>query len=46
MRATILKSILALGRYALLPAVAAALVVFAAWLIALDHLRTPTSCFG
>jgi hypothetical protein len=37
MRTTILKLILVLGRYAVLPAVAVALVVFAAWLIALDH---------
>jgi Zn-dependent protease with chaperone function len=37
MRSAILKLILALGRYAVLPAVAAALAVFAAWLIALDH---------
>jgi hypothetical protein len=37
MRSAILKLILALGRYAVLPAVAVALAVFAAWLIALDH---------
>src|SRR5262249_47998418 len=37
MRSAILKLILALGRYAVLPVVAVALVVFAAWLIALDH---------
>jgi Zn-dependent protease with chaperone function len=37
MRTTILKLILMLGRYAVLPAVAVALVVFSAWLIALDH---------
>src|SRR6266436_3046622 len=37
MRSAILKVILALGRYAVLPAVAVALAVFAAWLIALDH---------
>jgi len=39
MRTAILKLILALGRYAVLPVVAVALVVFAAWLIALDHHR-------
>jgi len=39
MRSAILKLILALGRYAVLPAVAVALAVFAAWLIALDHYR-------
>jgi Zn-dependent protease with chaperone function len=39
MRAAILKLILALGRYAVRPAVAVALVVFAAWLIALDRYR-------
>ena len=32
-----MKLILVLGRYAVLPAVAVALVVFSAWLIALDH---------
>jgi Zn-dependent protease with chaperone function len=37
MRSAILKLILALGRYAVLPVVAVALAVFAAWLIALDH---------
>src|SRR5260370_30245688 len=37
MRSAILKLILALGRYAVLPAVAVALAVFAAWLSALDH---------
>src|SRR6266481_2908525 len=37
MRSAILKLILALGRYAVLPAVAVALAVLAAWLIALDH---------
>jgi hypothetical protein len=37
MRSAILKVVLALGRYAVLPAVAVALAVFAAWLIALDH---------
>jgi Zn-dependent protease with chaperone function len=37
MRSAILKLILALGRYAVLPAVAVALAVFAAWLIALDQ---------
>jgi hypothetical protein len=37
MRNTILKLILVLGRYAVIPAVAVALVVFPAWLIALDQ---------
>ncbi len=40
MRTTILKLILALGRYAVLPVVAVALVVFSAWLIALDHYQS------
>jgi len=37
MRSVILKLILALGGYAVLPAVAVALAVFAAWLIEPDH---------
>jgi len=37
MRSAILKLIRGLGRYAVLPAVAIALAVLAAWLIALDH---------
>src|SRR5258708_30335157 len=39
MRSAILKLILALGRYAVLPAVAVALAVFAAWLSTLDRYR-------
>src|SRR5260370_18822910 len=37
MRSAILKLILALGRYAVLPAVAVGVGGFAGWLIALDH---------
>jgi Zn-dependent protease with chaperone function len=37
MRNALTKLILALGRYAVLPAVAVALAVFAAWLAAIDH---------
>jgi hypothetical protein len=41
MRNAILKLVLALGRYAVLPVVAVALAVFAAWLIAIDGYPLP-----